>query len=50
MKKILFGILLAIIGGFFIICPNDDIAFWVGRIILFISAIIGIFGLNEQDQ
>ena len=50
MKKILFGILLAIIGGFLIICSNDDIAFVVGRIIFLISIIIGIYGLNEKEQ
>ena len=50
MKKILFAILLAIIGGFLIICPNDDIGFWIGRIIFVVSIIIGIIGLNEREK
>lgn len=50
MKKILFGILLAIIGGFLIICTNDDVAFWIGRIMFIVSIIIGISGLNEKER
>ena len=50
MKKILFGILLAIIGGFLIISPNDDIGFWIGRIMFVVSIIIGIIGLHEMEK
>ena len=50
MKKILFGVLLAIIGGFLIICPNDDFGFWIGRIMFVVSIIIGIIGLNEKEK
>ena len=50
MKKLLFGIILAIIGGFLIISPNDDIGFWIGRILFILSIVIGILGLNEKSK
>lgn len=50
MKKILFAILLAIIGGFLIISPNDDIGFWIGRILFVASIVIGITGLNDKEK
>ena len=49
MKKLLFGILLAIIGGFLILSHNDDFAFWIGRIMIVVSIVIGLFGLNEKE-
>ena len=50
MKKILFGILLAVIGGFLVISSNDDIGFWVGRLFFLASIIFGITGLNDKDK
>ena len=49
MKKILFGILLSIIGASLILCVNDDLGFWIGRLMFIISIVIGIKGLNEKE-
>ena len=49
MKKLLFGILLAIIGGFLSISINDDIGLIIGRLLFIVSVVIGIMGLNEKD-
>ena len=50
MKKLLFGILLAIVGGFLIIAPNDDIGFYLGRILMLASIFMGITGYNSKEK